>query len=331
MQYRVIISEAWNLTQNNKRLIWAFAFVPAILSTLVGVVYMSYQVAAFWTSPYINPDIPEDKHAFRFVLTTIFELLKTMPGLTVFLLVIVGIVVLGYLMVPVFSQGALIQTLARLRAGQNISIAEGVSFGFSRFLQLFEYHLLVRSFSFFSLLTEMFFAYRNLGPTAFEFFGWVFLLVICVGLLLTLLFTYSEYYIVIDKEGVMASVLKSCGLVMRQWHHTLLMLFLMSVIIVRLALNVLAALLLPLLVVAPLFIFTSLTLAKIGVAIGAVLALVGLYFTSYFLGVFHVFTTGVWTFTFLELTAKEKNDIDLHTAAVKHEGGHSNQAEPSEP
>jgi hypothetical protein len=322
MQYRAIISEAWSLTQSNKRLIWAFAFVPAILSTLVGVVYAGYQVAAFWTSPYINPDISEDKHALRFIATIVLDLLRAMPGLTVLLLVICAIVVLAYLMVPVFTQGALIQTLARLRAGQEISIAEGVSFGFSRFLQLFEYHLLVRTFSFFSLLTEMFFAYRNLGPTAFEFFGWIFLLVISVGLLLTLLFTYSEYYIVIDKEGVMTSILKSCGLVMRQWHHTLFMLFLMAVIVVRLAINVLAALLLPLLVVAPLFIFTSLTLAKIGVAVGAVLALVGLYFISYFLGVFHVFTTGVWTFTFLELTAKEKNDIDLHTAAVKQETCH---------
>lgn len=319
MQYKAIIGEAWALTQNNKKLIFAFAFVPAALNTLVGMAYILYQIAAFWTSPYINPGVPEDKHALKFIFNLIVDWLQTRPGITVFSLVVCGIVYLGHLMIPAFTQGALIQMLAHMRAGQKVSLAEGVSFGFVRFLQLFEYHLAVKTFSVFSLLIEASFAFRNLGPTAFEFFGWIFLVVILVGLLAMLLFTYSEYYIVIDKEGMMSSIIKSSGLVIRQWHHTIFMLFLMAVIVVRIAINILVAILLPLLVIVPIFLFTSITLATVGAVIGGVIALIGLYFASYFLGVFHVFTTGVWTFTFLELTAKEKHSINLHEVAISHE------------
>jgi hypothetical protein len=183
-------------------------------------------------------------------------------------------------------------------------------------LQLFEYHAFIKTFSFIAIITEASFAFRIFGPEPFKVFGWIFLLILVVGLLCTLLFTYSEYYIVIDKQGVFSSIIKSGGLVIRQWHHTLFMLLLMAVIIIRVALNLLVALLVPLLIVGPIFIFTSLTLAKIGVVIGSILGLVVLYFASYFLGVFHVFATAVWTFTFLDLTKEDSKAIDLHETAA---------------
>ena len=319
MKYRAIIHEAWGMTQTNKKLIWAFAFVPAVLTTVVSMVYLTYQVAAFYTSPYLNPSIPEDKQALTFIFNTLVASFQGNPGMTVFFLIIVALLVIAYLMVPVFTQGALIQTLARLRAGQEIPLVESVTYGFTRFLPLFEYNLAIKGFSLVSLLGDAAFAFRNLGPSVFSFLGWIFLFAIFVGLAVTLLFTFAEFYIVIDKEKVVASMIKSSGLVVRQWHHTLFMLLLMSVIILRVILNLLVALVIPALVIAPFVLFTSMTYTIIGVVVGGILALVALYFTSYFLGIFHMFVTGVWTFTFLELTAHEKNDINLHEAAVRQE------------
>lgn len=320
MKYRAIIHEAWAMTQTNKKLIWAFAFVPAVFTTIVSTVYMTYQAAAFYTSPYLNPGIPEDKHALTFIFHTLLNAFKTSPSMTAFFLVIVALFLIAYLMIPVFTQGALIQTLARLRAGQEIPLVQSVTYGFTRFLQLFEYNLAIKSFSLVSLLGDAAFAFRNLGPGVFSFLGWIFLLAIIMGLMVTLLFTFAEFYIVIDEEGVVNSMIKSSGLVVRQWHHTLFMLLLMSIIMLRIILNLLVALVIPALVIAPFLLFTSLTFTIIGVVVGGILALVALYFTSYFLGIFHMFVTGVWTFTFLELTASEKNDINLHEAAVQQEG-----------
>lgn len=316
MKYRAIISEAWAITQENKKLIWLYAFVPALITFLVSTVYFAYQTAAFYTTPFLNPGIPEDKHAMRMLIEFILDGLRERTSFTVVFLVIVAIVILAYLTVPVFSQGALIQILARKRAGQEVTTAKGITYGFTRFLQLFEYHLAIRSLSFVSLLGEAGFVFRNAGPEVFSFVGWVFLLALFVALVIAVLFTYAEYYIVIDNEGVFSSMVKSSGLVVRQWNHTLFMLFLMAVIVVRTGINILLALVLPLLVFGPLFFFTSSALMAVALVGGTILALGALYFASYFLGVFHVFTVGVWTFTFLDLTAEEKQDIDLHEAAV---------------
>jgi len=317
MKYRAIIREAWTLTQGNKKLIWWFAFVPALLELLVGMVYLSYQAASFWNNPYFREGA-EGSHIISEVFKGLVDLFHVQPGLVVFGLVVVAIILLAYLFLPVFTQGSLIQLVAYIRAGQPVSIAKGISFGFSRFLQLFEYGLFVKTFSMVGIITEASFALRILGPKPFEVLGWIFLLFIVVGLLLTLLMTYSEYYIVIDKEGVFNSVIKSGGLVIRQWHHTLFMLFLMAIIVLRIALNLLVALLIPALVLGPIYFFTSITVAKIGAVVGGVIGLVVLYFSSYFLGVFHVFATTVWTFTFLELTKEEENAVNLHHAPAHH-------------
>lgn len=313
MKYRAIIHDSWVLTQENKKLIWWFAFLPALLTSLVAMVYLAYQAVAFWTSPYFHEQSEGTSEIFTIIFGSTKSFMQDQPTVAVVLIVIASIVALGWLMLPVFTQGALIQLVARIRIGHKVTVLEGISFGFTRFLQLFEYHLLVKTFSFISIFTEAAFVLRNLGPKSFAVFGWIFLLVLVVGLVLTLLFTYSEYYIVLDRKGVFKSILASSGLVVRQWHHTLFMLLLMVIISVRIIFNIIVALLVPILVIAPIFFFASITLATIGVIIGAIVGLIALYFASYFLGIFHVFATAVWTFTFLELTKhkEEEDSIDF--------------------
>jgi len=310
MKYRVIIHDAWVLTQENKKLIWWFAFLPALITSLVAMVYFAYQFAAFWTSPYFREQATGSREILGIIFEKSLELMNAHPALAVVLVIIAAIIGLAWLMLPVFTQGALIQLIARARLGHKISVLEGISYGFTRFLQLFEYHLLIKTFSIVGVLTEATFILRNLGPEAFAVLGWIFLLILVVGLFLTLLFTYSEYYIVLDRRGVFKSMLASSGMVVRQWHHTLFMFLLMAIISIRIVFNILVALLVPILVIAPIFFFASITLAKIGVVIGTIIGLVALYFASYFLGVFHVFATAVWTFTYMELMSI-KDDFDL--------------------
>ncbi|MFT7184547.1 MAG: hypothetical protein ACI9QC_000891, partial [Oceanicoccus sp.] len=146
VNYRKIIADAWHLTQERKDLFWWFAFVPALLSSVVSVVYLSYQFFAFASS-----DLFKEKAVETDVLSTIAAVAKRLvteqTGLAVFLIMVAAITGLAYLMMPVFAKGALIQLLAKIRAGQKVSMFEGVSFGFNRFLQLFEYQLAIKTFS----------------------------------------------------------------------------------------------------------------------------------------------------------------------------------------
>ncbi|MBU0981739.1 hypothetical protein KKC94_03520 [Patescibacteria group bacterium] len=308
MKYRAIIRESWALTQENKRLIWWFAVAPAILSTLVSGLYLAYQVFAFWSSPVVRKAAENTDSAFSLIAKKLIAFVTENPGVGVFAIVIIAIVGLFYLMLPVFTQGALIELIARIRKGQQVSMADGVSYGMTSFLQLFEYHLMIKTFSWVSIVTEAFFIFRSFGLQSFLVFGWIFVIFLVVALILTLLFTFTEYYIVLAKKPVFKSILLSSGLVIRQWHHILFMLLLMAIITIRIVINLLVALLIPFLIIAPIVLFASFTLAILGVIVGAIIGLVALYFTSYFVGIFHVFAMGVWTFTFLELTAKEAAD-----------------------
>lgn len=306
MKYRAIISDAWAVTRENKKLIWYFAFIPAILSTIFYIGYFTYQAGSFWQSPIFQNEVHES--FIGLLVGEISSIFERNPGFAAFLIFLGALIFLANILIPVFSQGALIQLIARLRTGNQISMLQGISFGFNRFLQLLEYNLVIKTFSIFGIVTEASFAFRNL-PEAMAFFGWIFLLFFLVALIFTLLFTYAEYYLVIDKKGVFESILASSKLVIMQWQHTLFMLFMMAIISARILINILVALLIPALILAPIAFFASFALQSVGAIVGAILGLIALYFTSYFVGVFHVFSTSVWTFTFLELSSQKEVDV----------------------
>jgi len=108
------------------------------------------------------------------------------------------------------------------------------------------------------------------------------------------------------------------------------MFILMAIISVRIFFNILVGLLIPGLFLGSIFFFASFTSAKIGVVVGGILGLIALYFTSYFLGIFTVFTTGVWTFMFLELRNKKDPVLDqMHEDEQEDEAEDDGAAEDS--
>lgn len=302
MKYRAIISQAWGLTQSHKKLIWWFAYIPALLTTIVAIVYMGYQALAFWSSPFVRSQAGEESFWWEIFDKGLF-LYKNHPGLSVFIITLIAIVGVLYLMLPVFTQGALIQMIVRIRQGENPGIMQGISFGFSRFLQLFEYHAIIKTFSFITVVSMASTVFREFGLSALGFFSWIFLIFLIAGAVMTLLFTYSEYFIVLNKTNVFKGMISSGGLVLTHLHHTLFMLVLMIFITIRIIINILFALLVPAIVVAPIFLFAG--SLKLGLITGAIVGSIALFFAAYFLSIFDVFATAVWAFTFLELMEEE--------------------------
>ena len=151
------------------------------------------------------------------------------------------------------------------------------------------------------MFTEAGFAARNLGTGAMNFLLPIFILAAIIGLVLTLLFTYSEFFIVLEKKSVLRAMGRSAKLVILSWKHTFLIVILMAIIGLRIIINILAVLLVPALIFLAAGLLATLALAKIGILIGVIFGLVGLFVASYFTGILHVFAAAVWTFTFLEL------------------------------
>lgn len=334
MNYKAVIKDAWHLTQENKPLMWWYAFIPEIISLVVGIGYMAYQFMSFWKSPVFR-EYSGDSFVHD-VFHYIGEFWGNFPSWAVVLVVLTAITTLLYFTLPIFCKAALVQLIARMRNGQEIKAVDGVSYGFLHFLPLFEYRLLIRSFSLVGILTEASFAIRNLGVGAFEILIIPFILVFLIGLLLLLLFTYSEYFIIIDGKGMMPAMGASARLVIRHWQHTLLMFILMCLITLRIFLNIVLVLLIPSLIIVSTALLAAVALAKTGFVIGVILGIIALYFAAYLGAVLEVFSSAVWVFTFLALTdegeisAREVRDKGPRWASGSEENQSESNLEPSD-
>lgn len=300
MDYRKVIKTAWEFTQEQKSLIRWYGFLPALLTILVGSVYFAYQVISIVRSPFFS----NSKHGFLYdVFLFVGTYWQENPQFTIVAIVVAAIIVVFYLLIPTFCQGALIQLIARIKNGHPVKIfRDGVTYGLFSFLPLLEYHLLIKTFSIISLLTEAAFVVRNLGPDWLSVLIIPFVFMIVVGLVMTLLFTYTDYFIVIDKEPVFGSIRKSCALVVRHWQETLLMLMLMVIIGARIIVNIAIMFLIPVMMIFLGSYLTTITIPTISFWVVGILGFVAFLFASYFSAILTIFANAVWVFTFLELT-----------------------------
>lgn len=303
MEYRQIISAAWVFTQENKKLIKWYAFIPSLLGTIIGILYFTYQYFAFrssvlfenWESSFLSQ-----------ALRMIFDLLINDPKTAFPILIIAGVIGLIHLLLPPICQGALIQLIARRYNGQQISELEGVKYGLLSFLRLFKYQLMVRGLSLLSILAPAAAFIRSFGKGSIGITLVVFGLFSFVSLILNLLFTYAEFYIVIDSEDVVPSISKSSKLVISHWQMTFLVGILMLVIGIRIIVQILILLLVPSIVVLIASYLATVTFATTGLIVGGIIGFIALCFAAYLGGTIHVFSVAVWVFTFLQLSNEEE-------------------------
>jgi hypothetical protein len=311
MNYKDRIYEAWQFTQNNKKIIIWYGFLPAFLTTCIGIMYFTYQVLAFKSSPLFD----DAEQSFLYtVLTTIMNFIKANFSYSVPMLIAAIILLIIYLFIPIILEAAMIEYIARHRNKQRISIGTGITLGLGNFLPLFEYTLAMGTFSIISITTEAGFVLRNLGPGAFNTLLPLFVVIFIVALLVHVFFTFAKYFIVIDDEGVMSSIVKSCSLVIRNIQQTFALVILMLIIGVRIVMQIVLLVLIPAIVITGLAYFASISLQEYSLIIIVALSGIFILFASYLSAVVHVFSVSVWVYTFLDftdsksLTTRDKND-----------------------
>lgn len=302
MNYKERIYEAWQFTQNNKKMIRWYAFIPALLSTFVGLGYVTYQILAFKSSPLFD-DAPR---SFAYVaITTVLDFIRDNLELTVPLIVSGAILTLLYFLLPVLLDASMIQVITRKRHGQQINLAEGIKYGALAFLPFLEYSILMGTFSFISISTEAAFILRNLGPDVFSTLLPIIGIILVVTFILHILFTFAEYFIIIDETSVMTGIVKSCTLVILNLQQTFMLVILMLIIAIRILIQIILIIIVPALIVIGLAFYASISLPQYGLFILAGISGLFLLFASYLAAVVHVFSVAVWTYTFLDFTSEE--------------------------
>lgn len=303
MDYRKVIVDSWRSTQKSKSLIVWFGFLPALFTTTVGIGYMAYQFFAFKKS-YLFEDA-EDSF-FHDVVTFIWEFIKAHVSWTLPLILFLIFFAIFYFLVPTIARASAIQAIARRKNGQDAGVGTGLRHGIMSFLPLFEYHLLIKTFAFFSVLFEISFVLRNLGPVIFKMFLPVFILLLVISFILTLLFTYTDFFIVIDDLGVFESIKKSVKLVIMNWKHTILITILMILIGIRVIIQAVLVFLVPSLIVLITGYITTIALPVTSVLIGGIFGIIALLLAAYLNGIVDIFSYTVWTYTFLELSSEKE-------------------------
>lgn len=304
MNTRDIVRKAWQMTQVHlKKLIW-YGAVPAFFSVVVSVVYLAYQYEAFRSSPLFS-DHPSSGVISNF--GKLWGFVSGHVGLSIAFGVMAVLIVLGYILLPPIFRGTLIQAVMRIRHYKPI---EG-SFqtGVRKFFPMFEFGLLTGAFSITTLFTEGSFVLRWWGERMFFFVLPMLLFVAMVGLIISFLFTYSEYFIVLKDENIMKSLGSSAVLVISNLRRTILIFILMILISARVILNVLLVLFIPMLIIGISSFFATVAWVKVGIAINILIGIGLVLLASYLMGLFHVFSTTVWVLTFDILSQKGQEVI----------------------
>jgi len=326
MRSRDIVRKAWQITQVHlKKLIW-YGAIPAFFSVVVSSLYLAYQYHAFKTSELFS-----DQADARVVEKAMgaMGVIAAHPGLTITLIIISIFFLVGYIILPPIFHGTLIHAVMKIKDYEPI---EGsVEIGVRRFFPMFELGLLTGSFSIITLFTEGSFVIRWWGVNIFLFVLPILLFVVMVGLIISFLFTYAEYFIVLDNKKLMDSIKESTVLVLSNLRKTFLIFVLMVLISARIILNVILVLIIPgLIVLLGGYVATTLW-ATIGLILISILGLAVLLVSSYLLGLFRIFTTAVWVLTYDILAHKTKptiKDVDLGKGSVK---AHTTYPDPISP
>lgn len=303
MDYRQLIVDSWKSAQSDKKIIFWLGFIPALLTTTVGVGTIAYQFFAFKSS-YLFSE--HDESFLSDVVGFIWDFIHAHVSWTFPLVIFAIIFLISYLLLPTLAKASAIQAIARKRNGQPAGVGTGIRYGIMSFLPLFEYHLLIKTFSFFSILAEMSFVLRNLGPSIFQMLVIFFIIFIFISLLLTLLFTYTDLYIVIDDLGVFKAMKESAKLVIMHWKHTFLITILMILIGIRIIIQVVMVFLIPALIILITGYIATVALPVTGIIVGGIVGFIGLILAAYLNGIVDIFSYTVWTFTFLKVTSEKE-------------------------
>ncbi len=299
MDTRAIVKKAWQVTQVHlKKLIW-YGAIPAFLTTIVTSVYITYQYRALTESAVLNP---EAEVRFMDDIWLVWDIIIGHPVVSILFVVLAILIFLSNLILPPILRGALIQALMKIKKFESIGGAFEV--GIRRFFPMFEFAMLTGSFSIVTIFTESSFILRWWGQEVLLISLPILLFIATVGLIASFLFTYTEYFIVLKKEAIIKSITESSILVLANFRKTILIFILILLIGVRVILNVVLILLIPMVVVFLTGYFATIFLNTIGFIFIGIISLVILLISSYLMGLFNVFSTAVWVFSFAELTEK---------------------------
>ena len=297
MDYKAIVKEAWEITQSKKQLVW-LGSVAAFVTTVVGLGYLVYQINSFQHSSLFGGSID-----YAETFNNILDMIQDHTFLSVFLGGLAVLFFISNMFVPLIINGALIDLINKLKQGRPLK--GGVAKGMVCLFPMFKYHALMSPFNLFSILMEISFVLRLSGIEIMYVVLPFFILFYLIGFIMIIIFSFADQYIVLNGDTFTAAMGNSTRLVLVHFKETIFLILLMLLISIRIFINVILILFVPLAIITLTGYLASVILAQIGIFIAASVGVILLFLAAYFIGTLNVFTAAVWTLSYLKMTEED--------------------------
>lgn len=300
---REIVAEAWHITIGHRDQLFWLGIIPAFFSILVTGVSVYYQVQAFRHSPLFSD---RREHYFFDLVQTMWNFLNQSTLVMSFSLAILVIVLAGWFFVPMICKAAITHLVGQAWRGEKLE--KGLSTAFSNFFPIFEITALKRGLTPLTFFTEWSFITRNLNQST-RFITPIILFFMAIGMVVMFLFLFTTQAIILREERFSGAIVASFRAVADNLFRTFRVLMLFLLVELRVIINVVIVLLLPIILAGLTGIFAGLMNHTVGVIITLCLLLTLVLIAAYLTGVLFVFSEAMWTVAFLEFQAEKQRAV----------------------
>lgn len=215
-------------------------------------------------------------------------------------------ILLGWFFVPFLCRGAITHLVSQIKHGKEPQY--GFSTALFHFFPLFEMSLLKRGLEPVTFFTEFSFVARNLGIGAGQLVLPVLYFFAVLGLICLFFFNFTTQMIMLRDREFTSSISNSFRMVIANFGKVFKLLLLFFLVELRVLLNVVIVIVLPLFLAGVTGVFASLFSEQVGIIIGGVITFGLVLLTAYLTGILFVFSEAIWTIAYYEFDKAEKEN-----------------------
>lgn len=301
MKYTRIIADAWQLTTDNKKLVW-FAFVPSFIGVLVFMIEVAWQYFVISEEfGGVQKGFVFEKIGDIFHIAQEYNLLSIGIFLTIFVLIF-------YFVLPAWIQSSLILGVQHRYKfpEKRLSLRQKIVEGFDHFFELFELRAILSPFDLGSIAFFGLTMFRYYHGDVFNFFLPILIGYGIFSLFAAMFVLFSPYFIVEEGVPFIRSIRRSIGLVFLHFGRTMGLAMLMILINVRVVVNVLVVFGVPALIFGIATYFTDNWWQGFFVILGSLVGVGLIGLAAYLSAILEVFSVAFWQRAFTQLRAEQK-------------------------
>lgn len=292
-----IVATAWHITLDNRKKLFKFGFIPSFFSILITGWYIFYQIQAFRHSAFFHAEKNSNEFWMHFAFN-IWGVIGQNSTTFIFSIIIFLIILGGWFFIPMLCRAAITQMVGQAWRGEPLE--KGFSTALLQFFPLFEINATKRALEPISFITELSFVVRHI-PQAIPLLTPLLLFFGVIGIIGLFFLIYTTQIIVLHHANFIEAVKESCSTVLKNFTMTLKILVLFFLVELRIVLNILLILAVPVIIATATGVFATLFSHTIGIVIGVFVFFLLFLLTAYLTGIIFVFSEAILTVAFLEL------------------------------